>query len=354
MIISYGEQFDKALTDSFNRAIAEFMQVRQQREQEQQEKEFLMKITNTTGLPKIIEEWAKADSYERGTAEFTTTELIKPQRILALERKHRDEITVDVTELAWRLSGQAKHVIFERVAKQDPDRYVAEQRYTMACAGTVISGQLDLLDKDEQVLYDYKESKVWKEILGADDKDWVAQANINAFLCYHIGNYPVKRLVNIVIYRDWAIRQAQRDSKYPQSPIKAWHLERWDHNRTLQYIQHRVKLHQAAGAAKNGTLPLCSPEERWQRPSKWAVMKRGRKTAVKLFDSHVEANAFIEEASDAKVLSVEERPAEDTRCLFYCDVWKYCSHGQQVRKDADATGLDTTSTDMPSKTRMIL
>ena len=59
-------------------------------------------------------------------------------------------------------------------------------------------------------------------------------------------------------------------------------------------------------------------------------MKRGRKTAVKLFDSHVEANAFIEEASDSKALSVEERPSEDTRCLFYCDVNKFCDHGRKV------------------------
>ena len=332
--MTYGEEFSEALTNSFNTALVGFIKQRQERLEREKEEEHLMKITNTTKLPRIIEEWAAGDTYDRGTAEFTTTELIKPERILALERKHRDEMEVDVTDLAWRLSGQAKHVIFERIAKQDPDRYVAEQRYTMACAGTVISGQLDLYDKDDKTLYDYKESKVWKQILGADDKEWTAQANINAFLCYHIGNFPVEHLINIVIFKDWSMRQAQRDPRYPQQPIKAWKLERWDHARTLQYIQLRVGMHQKAAAdaaaTKNGTLPLCTPDERWQRPSKWAVMKQGRKTAVKLFDSQVEATAFMQEASDYKVLSLEERPAEDTRCLFYCDVNKFCDHGREV------------------------
>jgi hypothetical protein len=289
-----------------------------------------MNITNKTGLPEIIEVWAKVDTYQRGTAEFTTTELIKPERVLALERKHRDDITLDVTELTWRLSGQAKHVIFQRIAEQDPDRYVAEERYEMAVAGTVISGQLDLYDRQTETLYDYKETKVWKQILG-DADEWTKQANINAFLCYHIGNHIVKHLENIVLFKDHSIRQAMIDPNYPQHDMKSWKLDLWDHNKTLQYIQDRVAKHQAAN---NGTLPLCSPEERWQRPGKWAVMKQGRKSAVKLFETVVEALAFIDEASDYKALFLEERKAEDTRCLLYCDVAPFCDHGREVIKNS--------------------
>jgi len=239
---------------------------------------------------------------------------------------------VDIQDLTWRMSGQAKHIIFEQIAKQNPLRYVAEERYTMAVAGTTVSGQLDLYDKVDEILYDYKECKVWKQILG-DADEWTQQANINAFLCFHMGNYPVKKLINIAIFKDWSMRMAQRDPKYPQQPMKAWSLDLWDKQKTLQFIQKRVTKHQAAG--KNGTLPLCTPEERWQRPAKWAVMKQGRKTAVKLFDSHIEASAFIQEASDGKVLSVEERPSEDTRCWFYCDVAQFCDHGCKLRAEAD-------------------
>src|SRR5215472_2492433 len=126
-----------------------------------------MKITNASKLPDIIEDWANYDAYQRGNADYTTTELIKPPYMLDLERRHKDDIEVDVAELTWRLSGQAKHYIFQIIAQQNPERYIAEQRYTMAVAGVTISGMGDLIDLEEpETLYDYKETKVWKEILG--------------------------------------------------------------------------------------------------------------------------------------------------------------------------------------------
>jgi hypothetical protein len=289
-----------------------------------------MKVTNVTNLPQIIVDWAENDPYERGTADYTTTELVKPARILALERRHAKELSADVTELTWRLSGQAKHVIFQRVAQKNPERYIAEERFEMAVAGVVISGQLDLYDRETSTLWDYKETKVWKQILG-DTEEWTAQSNINAFLCVNIGNLPVHRLCNIVIFKDWSIRAARNDHEYPQLPIRAWPLDLWDQARTLQYIQQRVSLHKAAEGEK---LPLCTPAERWQKPPRWAVMKQGRKRAVKLFDNARDADVFIREASDSNLLHVESRPNEDTRCLFYCDVAGFCDHGRQVLAEA--------------------
>jgi hypothetical protein len=290
-----------------------------------------MKITNVNNLPQIVEDWANYDNYQRGNADYTTTELIKPPRILELERRHAKEIQLDVTDLLWRLSGQAKHVIFETIARENPERYIAEERMTMAVAGCVVSGQLDLYDREDDTLYDWKETKTWKEILG-DAEEWEQQANINAFLTYNMLNLTAKRLINIAIFKDWSVRQAMREREYPQLPIKAWPLELWDFHRTLQFIQKRVSLHKAAsGATREGKpLPMCSAKERWQKPPRWAVMKRGRQRAVKLFDTHLEAQAFIDEASDGKVLSIEERQAEDTRCLFYCDVASFCDHGREV------------------------
>lgn len=293
-----------------------------------------MKVTNVSGLPQIVEDWANWDNYQRGNADYTTTELIKPPRILELERRHAKEIQRDITDLLWRLSGQAKHIIFEQIARQNPDRYIAEERLTMAVAGVVISGQLDLYDLEEDALYDWKETKTWKQVIG-DTEDWTAQANINAFLVYNMKNLTPKKLANIAIFKDWSVRQAMRDREYPQLPIKAWDLELWDFNRTLQFIQKRVSLHKkASGAAEDGALPLCSPKERWQKPPRWAVMKRGRIRAVKLFDTIVEADAFIRDASDSAVLSIEERKAEETRCLFYCDVAQVCDFGRQVLNGA--------------------
>ncbi len=40
-------------------------------------------------------------------------------------------------------------------------------------------------------------------------------------------------------------------------------------------------------------IPFCSAEERWERGEKWAVMKRGRKSAVKLHTSEFSAEQHL-------------------------------------------------------------
>ena len=295
-------------------------------------KEGEIRVTNKSNLPAIVEDWAKHDPYDRGTADYTTTELIKPVRILGLERKYWDKMEIDIQDLLWRMDGQAKHVIFQKLAETFPDRYIAEKRYTFGAGGFTISGQLDLYDVDTKTLHDFKWTSTWKKVFG-EDEDWTQQANINAFLIYQVANLHCEKLSNIVIFRDWSQRLAQRDPQhYPQTKCVEWPLEKWDLNKTLQFIQNRAGSHKAA--AENGDLPLCTPEERWQKPARWAVMKGAQKRAVKLFDSSWDAGQWVMQQTDANALRVEERKGEDTRCLFYCDVAAYCDHGREVLAEA--------------------
>ena len=46
----------------------------------------------------------------------------------------------------------------------------------------------------------------------------------------------------------------------------------------------RVQEHQAAQSALEKNLPECTSAERWEKPTKYALMKRGRERAVKLYD----------------------------------------------------------------------
>jgi hypothetical protein len=55
-------------------------------------------------------------------------------------------------------------------------------------------------------------------------------------------------------------------------------------------------------------------------------MKRGRKSAVKLFDDERHAQLFIEGQKSAEALYIEHRPGSFTRCEGdYCGVAKFCS-----------------------------
>jgi hypothetical protein len=59
----------------------------------------------------------------------------------------------------------------------------------------------------------------------------------------------------------------------------------------------------------------------WERPSKFAVMKKGQKKAVKLCDTEWNAEEYI---GDNKGLYIELRPGERTRCKSYCIVQNHC------------------------------
>jgi hypothetical protein len=140
-----------------------------------------MKITNNHQLPDIFcEAVSLFDSdYDRGDSDYTATELIKPVRINVLTKRHWSELSEDVSDRVWALGGHVKHMIFRRLAEKNPERYIAERRM-YATVDDKVSGQLDLYDRQTSVLWDYKESSVWKFVIG-DTADWEAQANINRY-----------------------------------------------------------------------------------------------------------------------------------------------------------------------------
>jgi hypothetical protein len=89
----------------------------------------------------------------------------------------------------------------------------------------------------------------------------------------------------------------------------------------------RLKAH---GDAQH-VLPLCSPEERWERPAKWALMKVGNKRATSLHDTRESAEIEFE-ARPGTDWRIEERPAEPIRCAQYCSARPVCSQADELMK----------------------
>ena len=75
----------------------------------------------------------------------------------------------------------------------------------------------------------------------------------------------------------------------------------------------------------------CSAEERWADDEKWAVMKNGRKTAIKLFDNSADADAMAGEMGNAYY--VEHRPAISRKCGDYCACKEFCNFYKNMRHD---------------------
>lgn len=290
-----------------------------------------MRLTNKHNLPEPFVAAVSADEYVRGNADFTTTELIRPTRILALRRSHDADIEEDVSDRVWALSGQARHVVLERIAKSNPIRYIVEHRFeTTMPGGATISGQIDLYDSETKILYDWKETSVWKFMLG-DTVEWEQQANINLYHMRMHGMFPVA-LKNIAILKDWKARKARfgREKDYPACAIHICNLPAWSVGQAQDYILHRIKTHREGLANP----PVCTKKERWQRDATFALMRRDRKRAIRLFDNRDQAEAAMMQAmraaplGDSNKFYIEARQAEPVRCLDFCEVQPYCDFGQ--------------------------
>ena len=284
-----------------------------------------MELTNKFNLPLPIVIALNTDTYKRGTARFTTTGLLHPPRISVLQKKHWEQLEGDCADRLWAFMGQTKHSILEDAAKAKPDRFIFEQRYYSTVDGQTISGQIDLYDKSDKILYDYKECSLYKIKL-SDFDDWTKQANINAFHCANNG-LEVKQVIYIAFMRDWKMRDAKRDQSLPQFAIKPIELELWPKDKTVAFIRERMNLH--IDAEKN--LPECTEDERWAKPTKFAIMKVGNKKAVKVYEQQALAEAHMR-TLDAKH-SIQIRPGENTRCNDYCPVSDFCEQYKKLIAD---------------------
>ena len=297
------------------------------------------KITNDMGLPDAIVEAVRNDDYDAGDGDISTTTLIAPPQIRVLRKKHAGGIVEDASDRIYSLVGQAIHTILERAETSA----VTEKRLYMMAKGWVVSGQFDRLMVRDGVLQDYKMCSVYEIIFGIKP-DRIAQLNVLAQLCEENG-CPIKKIEVVMIFRDWKKSEAKRKSAddYPQKQVAIVPLTLWSESGRLQYISERVELHKAAEA---GDIPECTADERWASPDKWAVMKEGRKSALRVLDSEEAAWSWCQDNGHSctidtsggdeevmkKGISIVLRKGESKRCEDYCDVAPYCAQFRAMKE----------------------
>ena len=281
----------------------------------------MSRITNHSNLPQPLVDAVKNDSYDgpRDANSISVTTLLKPPRVTALEQRHKDDIEEDASDRIWSLMGQVVHGILERADSTG----VAERRLTLEVEGWTVSGAMDRYM--DGVLQDYKVVTAYKFKDGGVPLEYEQQLNIYAEILRSHGQ-PVQRMEIVGILRDWSKLEARRDEDYPQSQVVVRRVPMWHPEDAKRFIRERVILHKQARA----TLPECSGEERWARPTKYAVMKEGGARAVKLYDSATDAEAHAR--TNPKLLRVEYRPGESVRCSAYCAVSKFCEQYVKIKE----------------------
>lgn len=270
-----------------------------------------MQITNLTKLPDpLVSAVSRKREPRRG--QISVTELISPPQMRALTLKHWSDLTEDASDRIWATMGQLMHKLLEEHGRESASHLV-EHTLSSEVDGLTVTGTLDLYRRDG-VLTDYKFVSVWTTIDGVK-REWEQQLNLYAELLRR-HNHPVNRLEIVAIYRDWSKMRAQ-DSSYPQSQVSVFEVPLWPQDEAAKFLEERVRLHRQA---EEGVAIECSAEERWERRTKYALMKRGRKSAIRLFDTQEEAMAAVSQSDHY----VETRPGASIRCESYCAVSAFC------------------------------
>ena len=295
-------------------------------------------FTNKYNAPIEIVRSLQNDPYHKGEGvDISATEMITSPRIRMLRKKYADEMVVDVSEQIWSLLGQSVHTILERANENETD-VKTEERMFASVGGWKISGQYDSLSLEDKILRDYKVTSVWSVVNAMKEgkEEWEQQLNTLAWLYQANYGEKINSLEIIAICRDWNKRQYQRshDGSYPPSPCATIPIKLWTTEEQTNHIFERVNLHQSVQMLFESSrtldqeiLPKCTAKERWAKPTQWAVMKKGRKSAVKLFNEQVDAELRVEyeNKENKSQFHVVERKGESTRCVGnYCGVSKFC------------------------------
>lgn len=285
-----------------------------------------MIITNKEGLPAPFVRMAQSD-YQYTPKRYSATELLKPVREILLKRRYNDELEQDCSDMVWLLFGQAVHHILEQSGTGESEFAEEKLTYTLE-NGYTVSGVIDFYDMATGAVVDYKTASVWKVIKG-DFDDWQKQGLIYAWLLWK-NNLPVRSVMFYAILKDHSPRDAKTKAGYPKLPVVPVTFGVNDEllGAIDRYIRAKVNLLVLYENAPDNALPVCSPEDRWNDGDKYAVMKKGRKTALRVLDSKSEAEKY---KTDNGGDFIELRPGTDKRCIDYCLCCEKCSYWKSLQ-----------------------
>lgn len=273
-----------------------------------------MKLTNKLRLPDAIVRAIANDSYTKGEADISCTELLLPPQLRKLKLNHYDELEEDAADRVPSLRGQAFHVILERAAVGNPDMMIEKTVYS-EYGGWKIKGQIDHVLLSSGELFDFKETTARKVRGGVLPREWEQQTNIYRRMLHREKGIQIGAIAVFAFLRDWTKRESKQSQDYPQAPVVRLEVPLWTDEQADAFIEERVRLHQMAEPV------ACSEEDVWAKPDKWAVMKRGNVKAIRVYNNPFDADAH---AGQSSAFYVEHRPGEAVRCREWCPVSHLC------------------------------
>jgi len=283
-----------------------------------------MKVKNEMGLPQAFINALNLEKHnEKGC--YSATTLLKGACETILADRHFDEIEIDVADCVWQIWGTAVHLIFEKAGIEG----FTEEKFSVPVSNSKVTGRVDLYDLENETVYDWKTASTWK-VQFNDFSDWDKQGLIYAWLMKQNG-LKVKEIKFVALLKDHSKSKARTSGEYPQKPVVVHTVKATEEalKEIEAFINMKVRQFEVAETLVDEKLTPCTKEERWESPAKYAVMKTGRKTAIKLFDTKEEAEKNMVSIGGTYV---EERKAESKKCHDYCNCKEFCPFWKSLNK----------------------
>lgn len=284
-----------------------------------------MKITNNANLPQAFVNFV-SNVRHNGDKTISATTLLQGDKQIVLTNRHFDEIEEDAADMVWASFGSAFHLLME---KQN-DNTFKEEAFEVSITDWKVTGRVDSYDLENEILVDWKTASVWKVIYG-DFEDWRRQGLVYAWLMKQ-NKLNVKKCRFIAFLKDHSKTDAKRKPDYPQKPVYVYEFDVTEEalKETENFIKNKVLSVSQAYEKSDDEIVPCSSEERWETLTKWAVMKEGRKSAIRVFENREDAELLLKSLNGGHFL--EERKGESKKCLDYCPCCEFCNFYKEMQK----------------------
>ena len=220
-----------------------------------------MKLTNRSAVPESVFRFLATHDqfYDKDAAKGTisVTTLLRPIQEIVLTQRHDEEIEVDCTDLLWSVLGSGTHAALEKVEGFKPiGRLFGELE------GIRISGKPDFVANNR--ICDYKVTSAWTVFYGDRLEEWRLQLSLYRWLYFTQAGGTLEETGMIVpILRDWAVREANKNPKYPQAPMIEIEVPLLSLKETEDFCREKLLAIKKAREESDVRLPLCSEKERW-------------------------------------------------------------------------------------------
>ena len=318
-------------------------------------------ITNKQNLPLSVALYLAADEYDHNSDPdyLSATSIIKSDKIMVLS-KRVGEVETDVSSIVASRIGTAIHDAIERAWTSSERRSNAlaalgippkvfnkilinpkpedlydgcipiymEQRRVKKINGMLLGGKFDFIGEGQ--LEDFKSTKTYGYIHGTNVQDYILQGSIYRWLFPDL--VTENTILITYVFTDWMAGKAKTDPSYPQTAVLSEHYPLMSMEETEEYLTGRTQSYLKLRNLDEADLPECTPEDLWQKPSKWKYYKNPEKRtkSTKNFDD--EASAIIRMQDDGNVGIVIEDKGSVMRCK-YCNGFDKCTQKDIYLKD---------------------